>query len=386
MSRRHEDTDEELVEVYLEDSKITKRFCGLTAPIKQVVLELGIVMFDHVKQNAHDTNVKEWKERIIQMKADHAREREGLQQRLDDSEDKYSAFTQQSQKRTELAISTVEGAIKKQYLAEIDSHRSAAAAAERRYTALLEKHEALHTQLDSTFALRMAEQMGTHVARITELEDRLERHRKEYDDRISALTLRAENSTIKGQDGEVFMQTQLNMMFPKWEIEDTHSLPGRGDFILKHGDSCVMIENKNYSKNVQKSEVDKFYRDLDNAANNDIQCALMVSLTTGICCKDDFEFEMRNGKPIMFLHKVRDNMSCVALAMKFLELVVKQGDSLNLKDAEVLSGFKNLASTIKRNFTKQRARLDKFHAEQLEALAAQETSVTSLYGLVGSKY
>ena len=149
---------------------------------------------------------------------------------------------------------------------------------------------------------------------------------------------------------------------------------------------CVMIENKNYSKNVQKSEVDKFYRDLDNAANNDVHCALMVSLTTGICCKEDFEFEMRNGKPIMFLHKVRDNMSCVALAMKFLELVVKQSDSLNLKDAEVLSGFKNLASTIKRNFTKQRSRLDKFHAEQLEALAAQETSVTSLYGLVGSKY
>ena len=95
---------------------------------------------------------------------------------------------------------------------------------------------------------------------------------------------------------------------------------------------------------------------------------------------------MRNGKPIMFLHKVRDNISCVALAMKFLELVVKHPVSLNLKDAEVLSGFKNLASTIKRNFTKQRSRLDKFHAEQLEALAAQETSVTSLYGLVGSKY
>jgi hypothetical protein len=147
-----------------------------------------------------------------------------------------------------------------------------------------------------------------------------------------------------------------------------------------------MIENKNYSKNVQKSEVDKFYRDIDNTANNDIHCALMVSLTTGICCKDDFEFEMRNGKPIMFLHKVKENMNNVVLAMKFLQLVVRQSDSLNLKDAEVLSGFKNLASTIKRNFTRQKSRLEKFHAEQLDAITNLEANVVGLFGLVGSKY
>ena len=31
---------------------------------------------------------------------------------------------------------------------------------------------------------------------------------------------------------------------------------------MREGDFIMMIENKNYSKNVQKSEIDKFYTDL----------------------------------------------------------------------------------------------------------------------------
>ena len=147
-----------------------------------------------------------------------------------------------------------------------------------------------------------------------------------------------------------------------------------------------MIENKNYSKNVQKSEVDKFYRDVDNKANSDIDCALMVSMNTGICCKGDFQFEMRNGKPIMFLHRVKDNARSVALAIRFLQLVLSQSETLNLKDEEVITGYKNLASSIKRNFTKQKNRLDKFYAEQLDYLSQLEESVGQLYGLVSMKY
>ena len=112
----------------------------------------------------------------------------------------------------------------------------------------------------------------------------------------------------------------------------------------------------------------------------------MVSMNTGICCKHDFDFEMRNGKPIMFLHKVRDCMSSIMLAVKFLKLIVSQSESLNLKDSEVISTFKNIASTIKRNFTKQRNRLDKFYSEQTEALATQETNIASLYSMVSVKY
>ena len=377
---------EEILEVYLEDNAITSRFCSLPINIKTLVLELGLTMLDHVKQNAHDSDSKQVKDRILSIQKKHQIEIDQLTDKLCASEERYDEFTRLTQKRTEQTLANSEIAIKNQYQKEIDRIKSAYLETDKRYTALLEKHQSLHAQLENTYSIKLAEHIGIHSARVSELEEKLERHRREYDERIASLVMRGENSTIKGQDGETYMLNQLTMMFPSWEIEDTHSDPGRGDFLLRDNGLTIMVENKNYSKNVQKSEVDKFYRDIDNPANSDINCAIMVSMNTGICCKHDFDFEMRNGKPIMFLHKVRDCMSSIMLAVKFLKLIVSQSESLNLKDSEVISTFKNIASTIKRNFTKQRNRLDKFYSEQTEALATQETNIASLYSMVSVKY
>lgn len=378
--------EEEMIEVYLEDNPLTKRFCGFNAKDKLYIIELGISLFDHIKQNAHDTDSREWKDHLSRVKQQYTRELDSLKGKLELSEDKYETFAQQATERAKQSVTQVEASVKQQYQDEISRYKKSIEESAQRYDALMNRYQSVNVDVGRSYQQREEIVAKQHQERITALEQRCDAVRREYEEKLTAIALRSENSTIKGQDGESFMLAQLNMLLPKWEIEDTHTAPGRGDFILRYEDMCIMIENKNYSKNVQKSEVDKFYRDIDNTANNDIQCALMVSLTTGICCKDDFEFEMRNGKPIMFLHKVRDNMNNIVLAMKFLQLVVKQSESLNLKDAEVLGGFKNLASTIKRNFTRQRSRLEKFHAEQMEALAAQEVSITSLYGLLGAKY
>ena len=386
MMSRATKRNEEVLEVYLEDNPITSRFCSLPINQKTLVLELGLTMFDHVKQNAHDADSKEIKDRISAINRKHQYQVDRLTDQLCASEERYDEFTKQAQKRTEQSLATSEAAIRDQYKKEIERVQKAYLEIDTRYNKLLEKHQSLHSELENTYSIKLAEHIGLHSARVSELEDKLERHRKEYDERIASLVLRGENSTIKGQDGESFMLSQLTMMFPSWEIEDTHSEPGRGDFLLRDNGLTVMIENKNYSKNVQKSEVDKFYRDIDNQGNSDIDCAIMVSMTTGICCKHDFDFEVRNGKPIMFLHKVRENMYSIMLAIKFLRLICSQSDSLNLKDTEVISSFKNIASSIKRNFTKQRSRLDKFYAEQTEALATQETNIASLYSMVSVKF
>ena len=76
----------------------------------------------------------------------------------------------------------------------------------------------------------------------------------------------------------------------------------------------ICFEAKNYSRNVQKAEIDKFYRDIDSAANSDVQCAVFVSLKTGISSRDDFELEVRNGKPIIFMHSLEDNFMNILLA------------------------------------------------------------------------
>ena len=57
---------------------------------------------------------------------------------------------------------------------------------------------------------------------------------------------------------------------------------------------------------MNKAEIDKFYRDVENEINNDIQCAVLISLKSGICNKRDFDFEVRNGMyTMLYVTKTR---------------------------------------------------------------------------------
>jgi len=206
------------------------------------------------------------------------------------------------------------------------------------------------------------------------LREDLDREKERY---LQQLTI-SQNSTLKGQQGEEFTFKQLNLLFPSSEILDTHSETGRGDFIVRKDNIVMMVENKNYSKNVQKSEIDKFYRDLDRESNNDLQCAVLVSMHTGICGREDFEFEVRNNKPILFLHKLSSNFTNLELAFKFFKLILDQKE-IDLSNKEVVGLFKNIATSIKRNFKKLKKQLDKFHSDQTETLLQNETHILDLY-------
>ena len=154
---------------------------------------------------------------------------------------------------------------------------------------------------------------------------------------------------------------------------------------MRESEFSIMLEIKNYKTNVNKAEIDKFYRDVENEVNNDIQCAVLISLKSGICNKKDFDFEVRNGKPLLFLHNVSDNMINITLAVKFLKMVTSQED-IDLTNQEIIDFFKNLASTIKRNFTKQRKQIEKFSSEQISLIAEQETNIHKLFNIIKQKY
>jgi len=114
---------------------------------------------------------------------------------------------------------------------------------------------------------------------------------------------------------------QLTTLFPKADVEDTHATPHRGDFIVRHDDMTVMIELKIIQETYKKQRLINFYSDIDNPSNRDVQCGLFVSLHTGICNKDDFQFEIRNNVPILFIHGLYSNFGCLRIAMSFFKNV-----------------------------------------------------------------
>ena len=214
--------------------------------------------------------------------------------------------------------------------------------------------------------------------------------RNNYDELLAKERMRYEstfvhtqNSTILGQDGENYTFCELNKTFPSAEIEDCRKQSGRGDFILTEGDFVMMIECKNYKKNVLKPEVQKFYRDVDN--NNDIKCAVLVSLKSGICAKSDFQFEVRDGKPILFLHNVSENIDNLHLAVRFFKLIISN-EGIDLQNKEMLAKIKNIVPTIKRYFRSQKKMLNKFNKDMAKGISNMETQIIDLLSLISIKY
>ncbi len=210
-------------------------------------------------------------------------------------------------------------------------------------------------------------------------EDRLNKEKAEKNSLIS----RASNSTNIGQDGESVTLQELNCRFPKAEIEDTHKQKGRGDFIFKENDFNMLIETKNYKNNVTKPEIDKFYRDID--INHDIHCGILISLKSGICSRDDFHLEVRENKPILFLHNVAKNFDNINLAVKFFKLILKT-DSIDLSNKEKIEKIKNSIPIIKRNWNAMQQRIKKFQQEMVDNMNEQECIISSFFKLLTIDY
>jgi hypothetical protein len=359
--------DDEVFEIYLPQNKITEEFSSKSNAEKTRIIELGLSLYRKGNDIMQYWNNDEWKQQISNLEDRLQSETEQLTQEKREIGDK---VRKQTEDKYNSRIETLDSYIKD---------------LEKRNKEMMEQMQTIHETVDSKYEKRSKERIDDinrrADERVNELQKSLDASRESYE----ALLCRTNNSTFKGQDGESFIDKQLNLMYPKAEVTDTSQEPGRGDFIFKEDDFVCMVENKNYSKNVQKSEIDKFYRDLERESNNDIQCAVFVSMNTGICNRDDFAFEVRNGKPIIFIHKLRDNVHSLKMAINFFKNILSL-KNIDLSDKDVICGFKNVSTNVKRNFNKQKTILDKFHSEAVDGLAKLEGQMTDLYKLVNLTY
>ena len=221
--------------------------------------------------------------------------------------------------------------------------------------------------------------------------NRLDKQKIHYEDIIKKerekqdkLFIREQNSTIKGIDGENFTLQELNVRFPSSEIEDTHKESNRGDFIIKTKNGLnIMIENKNYTRNVPKIEIDKFYTDIKT--NADINGGVFVSLKSGICKKDDFQLEIIEGKPVIFLHNLLKNMDNIEKSVMIIKLICNK-DCFDLNNKEILDTLTNFSPTLKRNMAKMKKSLKKHETDMLSCMINQEQIVKKIFNLFKIKY
>ena len=142
---------------------------------------------------------------------------------------------------------------------------------------------------------------------------------KEARDTLAAMVVRKTKSTTKGADGEATVAELLHSHFPTAEVEDCSAQSGLGDFVLLDGDICMMVEAKNYKRNVAKAEIEKFMRDMEN--NPSYTCGILVSLESGVSGYADFTLATVASRPVIFLHNVADNPDKLRYAYSVFEMV-----------------------------------------------------------------
>jgi len=371
------------IDFSIPHTKETLKFIKLSTDDKVKVVTLGMKFLNLGNQQMQMWDNSQWETRMSIIKAQKQADIDSLQDKLYQSNIKIQTIQQNHKEELESIIDGVRSRTESKFISEITSLKDDL---ERKGEKIC-KQEDHNNQLYQKISNEFYEKLET---KDKVWEEKIDKMRTGYENKLekereitAACILTTKHSTIKGQAGENITYHELNRMFPIAEIEDTHKQTGRGDFIMKENDFTMLIETKNYAKNVTKPEIDKFYRDM--STNGDVQCGLFLSLKSGICNREDLQLEVIDGKPIIFIHHALKNMENIDFGVRIFKLILKT-NSIDLSDKEVYEKIKNTIPIIKRYWNKIKLKIQKFEKDMTKCATEQETMVRDIFKILGFNY
>lgn len=143
-----------------------------------------------------------------------------------------------------------------------------------------------------------------------------ENHSKILCNQFETFLNKFQNSSLKGKLSENLLFDVLIQSFPSADIIDSSNSPNSCDFQMKRKDKpLILFENKDYKRNVNSDEVDKFLRDLD--FNN--ASGIILSQQSGICNKKNLFIEINNSNVIVYLHNVNYDAEKIKIAVDIID-------------------------------------------------------------------
>ena len=136
------------------------------------------------------------------------------------------------------------------------------------------------------------------------------------------------NSSSKGNLSENNLEYVLSQLYQSAEIHNTSKETASCDFILKRPNlPSILIENKDYSRNVPLDEVKKFQRDIETQQN----ChGIFLSQQSGITSKQNFQIDFVGQNVLVYVHNVQYQKQIIKIAVDMI-------DHLSPKVLELLS-------------------------------------------------
>jgi len=171
---------------------------------------------------------------------------------------------------------------------------------------------------------------------------------------MSIILNKMENSSSKGKMSENILYHILQGLYPTATIDSVGTQKETGDVMFSRRDKhTILIENKNWDKNVVQSEVQKFIRDCDTQ-----QCSgLFLSQNCGICNKDNFEIDIHDGNVLLYIHNVNYDKEIIKVGIDIIDHFKMNLDKINDK-VDVNTIKKDVLDNIHREYNNYRLQKD----------------------------
>lgn len=143
---------------------------------------------------------------------------------------------------------------------------------------------------------------------------------------VNELLKKMEISSVKGACSENILFHILQSLYPSGQIDNVGQQKETGDIMLtRKNKPTILIENKNWGKNVVQDEVKKFIRDVETQNC----CGLFLSQNFGIANKENFEININNGNVLVYVHQVNNDPEKIKIAVDIIDNFKNKLDECN---------------------------------------------------------
>jgi len=146
--------------------------------------------------------------------------------------------------------------------------------------------------------------------------------------KMSEIIRKFDNSSSKGKMSENVLFHLLHSLYPCSQIDSVGGQKETGDIMLIRKDKpIILIENKDYGKNVGQEEVKKFIRDIEMQKC----CGLFLSQNYGIANKENFEINIHNGNVLLYVHQANNDPETIRIAIDIIDHFKIKLDEIKLE-------------------------------------------------------
>lgn len=366
---KHIMTSVKMLELHLPDNKITNEFIKLPKEKRELCIKLGI---DCLKGS--DINVEKfYNQEVSIIREEGEKKIKELEVELEKQKIEHANDLQNSAERVYKQTKLEQDQIIKELRNTVNEK-------DDKFFKLQSTVESEKRNESESFNVKMINELNKKNEDSRKREDKIredyEKKLQEERDKNNKLEILKNNSSLKGKQGEQEMEQILNLMFPKAEVTMCSSEGKRGDFNVVEDNMNMMIDVKNYTKNVQKVEIEKFHRDMKE--NPQYTCGVLISMSSGVCAKDDMSIDIVNERPILYLHNFSENTNKMKYALQVIKMI-HTTENLNLKDQETINFIKVTQKELKKDYITSKKDLDKFYKKMTTNLERHQELIKKLF-------